>query len=113
MLLPALGTGGGIPARVRLALALAVTVALTPSVAHNYPAVAPPNVLQLALRIAQEATAGILIGGMSSIIMSSLQVAGYLIATQTGLAYAQTIDPTQHEQGAGIGNFFSMLGAGL
>ena len=112
MLLPALGQGG-IPARVRLVLALAVTVALTPSVAHNYPATAPSNVLQLALLIAQEATAGILIGGMSNLIMSSLQVAGYLIATQTGLAYAQTIDPTQHEQGAVIGNFFSLLGAVL
>jgi flagellar biosynthetic protein FliR len=112
MLLPALGQGG-IPARIRLALALAITVALTPTVAHNYPATAPGNVLQLALLIAQEATAGVLIGGMSSIIMSSLQVAGYLIATQTGLAYAQTIDPTQHEQGAVIGNFFSLLGAVL
>jgi flagellar biosynthetic protein FliR len=112
MLLPALGQGG-IPARVRLVLALAVTVALTPTVAHNYPAVAPSNVLQLGLLIAQEATAGVLIGGMASIIMSSLQVAGYLIATQTGLAYAQTVDPTQHEQGAVIGNFFSLLGAVL
>ncbi|HWD28150.1 MAG TPA: flagellar biosynthetic protein FliR [Rhizomicrobium sp.] len=112
MLLPALGQGG-IPARIRLALALAITVALTPTVAHNYPATAPGNVLQLALLIAQEATAGVLIGGMSSIIMSALQVAGYLIATQTGLAYAQTIDPTQHEQGAVIGNFFSLLGAVL
>jgi flagellar biosynthetic protein FliR len=112
MLLPALGQGG-IPARVRLVLALAVTVALTPTVAHNYPAAAPTNVLQLSLLIAQEATAGVLIGGMASIIMSSLQVAGYLIATQTGLAYAQTVDPTQHEQGAVIGNFFSLLGAVL
>jgi len=112
MLLPALGQGG-IPARVRLVLALAVTVALTPAVAHNYPANAPTNVLQLGLLVAQEATCGVLIGGMASIIMSSLQVAGYLIATQTGLAYAQTVDPTQHEQGAVIGNFFSLLGAVL
>jgi flagellar biosynthesis protein FliR len=112
MLLPSLGDNG-IPARVRLVLALAVTFAMTPTVQHFYPANAPSNVLQLALLVAQEATAGILIGGMSRIIMSALQVAGYLIATQTGLAYAQTIDPTQHEQGAVIGNFFSLLGAVL
>jgi flagellar biosynthetic protein FliR len=43
--------------------------------------------------------------------MSALQVAGYLIATQTGLAYAQTIDPTQGQSGAIVGNFFSLLGA--
>ena len=50
---------------------------------------------------------------MARIIMSALQVAGYLIATQTGLAYAQTVDPTQHEQGAVVGNFFSLLGTVL
>ena len=112
MLLPAIGAGG-IPAQIRLVLALAVTVALAPTVQGAYPAVAPSNVLQLGLSIAQEVTCGVLIGGMSQIIMSSLQVAGYLIATQTGLAYAQTIDPTQHEQGAAIGNFFALLGAVL
>src|SRR5690242_4762580 len=81
MLLPALGEGG-IPANVRLVLALAVTVALAPTVQHAYPQTAPVGVMQLALLVAQEATAGILIGGMSRIIMGSLQTAGYLIATQ-------------------------------
>jgi flagellar biosynthetic protein FliR len=112
MLLPALGEGG-IPVQVRLVLALAVSVALAPTVQSAYPAHAPATALQLGLLIAQEVTCGILIGSMSRIIMSSLQTAGYLIATQTGLAYAQTIDPTQHEQGAVIGNFFSLLGAVL
>jgi flagellar biosynthetic protein FliR len=112
MLLPALGEGG-VPSRVRLVLALAVTVAMAPTVQSAYPALEPSNVLQLGLLIAQEATSGLLIGAMSRIIMSSLQTAGYLIATQTGLAYAQTVDPTQHEQGAIVGNFFSLLGAVL
>jgi flagellar biosynthetic protein FliR len=112
MLLPAIGEGG-VPSRVRLALALAVTVAMAPTVQGAYPAAEPANVLQLGLLIAQEVTSGVLVGAMSRIIMSSLQTAGYLIATQTGLAYAQTIDPTQHEQGAVIGNFFSLLGAVL
>ena len=60
--------------------------------------------------IAQEITAGVLVGAMARIIMSALQVAGFLIATQTGLAYAQTIDPTQNTQGAVLGNFMSLLG---
>ena len=112
MLLPALGEGG-IPAQVRLVLALAVSVALAPTVQSAYPAHAPATALQLGLLIAQEVTCGVLIGSMSRIIMSALQTAGYLIATQTGLAYAQTVDPTQHEQGAVIGNFFALLGAVL
>ena len=74
----------------------------------------PPATLALGLLIAQEVTAGILIGAMARIIMSALQVAGTLIATQTGLAYAQTVDPTQQgEQSAVIGNFLSLLGVVL
>ncbi|HEY4985210.1 MAG TPA: flagellar biosynthetic protein FliR, partial [Bradyrhizobium sp.] len=110
MLLPMIST---IPAFIRLVLALAISVALAPTVQHLYPQAAPTSDLKLALAIAQEVTAGVLIGGMSNIIMSSLQTAGMLIATQTGLAYAQTVDPTQHEQGAVIGNFLNLLGATL
>jgi flagellar biosynthetic protein FliR len=112
MLLPALGDMG-VPARVRLVLALAITVALAPTVASSYPAAPPQSVMALGLLIAQEVTAGLVIGAMARLIMSALQVAGYLIATQIGLAYAQTIDPTQNEQGAVLGNFFNMLGVTL
>ena len=45
--------------------------------------------------------------------MSALQVAGFLIASQIGLAYAQTIDPTQNTQGAVVGNFLTLLGTVL
>lgn len=112
MLLPAIGEMG-VPARVRLVLALAISVALTPQVQANYPAVVPQTTVSLVIMIVQEITAGILVGAMARIIMSALQVAGYLIATQTGLAYAQTIDPTQNTQGAVLGNFMSLLGTTL
>jgi flagellar biosynthetic protein FliR len=55
----------------------------------------------------------VLVGAMARIIMSALQVAGYLIATQIGLAYAQTLDPTQNTQGAVLGNFMTLLGTTL
>ena len=42
--------------------------------------------------------------------MSALQVAGTIIATQTGLAFAQTFDPSQNQQSAIIGTFLSLLG---
>ena len=42
--------------------------------------------------------------------MSSLQTAGFLISSQIGLSYAQTIDPTQNTQGAVVGNFMTLLG---
>ena len=112
MLLPGIGDTT-VPARVRLVMAVAISFALTPTLAANYPQSGPATAIQLGFLVVQEVTAGVLVGTMARIIMSSLQVAGYLIATQTGLAYAQTIDPTQHEHGAVLGNFMSMLGVVL
>jgi flagellar biosynthetic protein FliR len=109
MLLPAIGEMG-VPSRVRLVLALAISFALTPTVQSAYPAQAPQTAVQLVILLAEEITAGVLVGAMARIIMSALQVAGYLIATQTGLAYAQTLDPTQNTQGAVLGNFLTLLG---
>lgn len=113
MLLPAIGEAG-VPAPVRLVLAFAISLALTPTVASAYAQAEPASMMALGLMVAQEVTAGILVGAMARIIMSSLQVAGSLIATQTGLSYAQTVDPMSHgEQGAVIGNFLSLLGVVL
>src|ERR1700733_5611613 len=106
MLLPAIGQAG-IPPRVRLVLALAISFALTPVVAHVYPQAGPKSAIGLGFLIAQEATAGILVGLMAQIIMSALNVAGALIAAQTGLSYAQSIDPAMGEQSAIVGTFLS------
>ena len=109
MLMPAIGDVG-VPPRVRLALALAISLAMAPVVASNYPATAPQNVFALGLLIAQEVTAGVLVGVMARLIMSALSVAGYLIATQTGLAYAQSFDPNMGSEGSVISTFLTLLG---
>src|ERR1700759_4692808 len=75
MLLPAIGEMG-VPARVRLVLALAISLALTPQVQGSYPAAAPQTSIALVILLAQEITAGVLVGAMARIIMSALQVAG-------------------------------------
>jgi len=112
MLLPAIGEMG-VPSRVRLLLALAIAVALTPTVQNAYPAQAPATSIALGIMILQEVTAGMLVGAAARIIMSGLQVAGFLVASQIGLAYAQTMDPTQNTQGAVVGNFMTLLGTVL
>jgi flagellar biosynthetic protein FliR len=110
MMLPAIGETS-VPPMVRLVLALAISLCLAPTVASAYPQGEPASILALGLLVAEEITAGILVGAMARIVMSALQVAGTLIATQTGLAYAQTVDPTsQGEQSAVISNFLSLLG---
>jgi flagellar biosynthetic protein FliR len=109
MLLPVIGDAG-VPARVRLAFALAVSAALVSATARYYPAAEPPP-MQLAMLIAREATAGIVVGTMARLIMSALETAGFLIATQTGLAFATTFDPGQGLQGAMVSTFLSLVGA--
>ncbi len=112
MLLPAIGDVG-VPQRVRLSLAFAVTLCFAPAIAHVYPSTAPQSVVALGLLVVREVLSGVLIGTMARIIISGLVTAGFLIATQTGLAYAQSIDPSMSEQGAVVGNFFSLLGTTL
>lgn len=110
MMLPAIGDAT-VPARVRLILALAVSLALEPQVANSYPASAPATVMALGFLLAKEVTIGLLIGMIARLITSALSVAGSLIASQTGLSYAETLDPTsQGQQGAVLGNFLSLLG---
>jgi flagellar biosynthesis protein FliR len=109
MLLPPIGDTN-VPGRVRLILALAMTIALAPTVSASYPQTAPQTMAALVVLIAQEVTIGILVGTLARIIMSAITIAGSLIAMQTGLSYAEALDPTSHgQQGAVVGNFISML----
>jgi flagellar biosynthesis protein FliR len=85
MLLPVIGDAG-VPARVRLAFALAVSAALVSVTAQYYPT-NTPSPIELATLIARETTAGVLVGTMARLIMSALETAGTLIAMQTGLAF--------------------------
>jgi len=108
MLMPAIGNAG-VPVRVRLAFALAVSAALVSVTAQYYPqGVLSP--VELGVLIAREATAGVLVGAMTRLIMSALEVAGFLIAFQTGLSFATTFDPGQGMQGAMVSTFLSLLG---
>jgi flagellar biosynthetic protein FliR len=109
MLLPVIGDAG-VPPRVRLAFALAVSWALISTTQQFYPSATPPT-LQLATLIAREVTAGVLVGAMARLIMSALETAGFLIATQTGLAFATAFDPSQGTQGAMVSTFLSLIGA--
>jgi flagellar biosynthetic protein FliR len=109
MLLPVIGDAG-VPPRVRLAFALAVSAALVSVTARYYPSVAPPP-MELAALIARESTAGVVVGTMARLIMSALETAGTLIATQTGLAFATTFDPGQGIQTAMVSTFLSLIGA--
>lgn len=112
MLMPPISQAG-VPPRVRLMLALAVSFALAPGLAQHYPSASPSSPIALAVLLAEDVTAGVLVGAMASIIMSALSVAGSLIATQTGLAYAQMLNPALGDQEPVVSNFLMLLGGVL
>lgn len=108
MVLPGIGENF-VYARVRLGLALALSLLLLPLVQSTLPAM-PGTPGQLAVLIVGETIYGLFIGGVARLTMTSLHVAGVVIAFQSGLAYAQSVDPTQGTQGALVGTLLTIIG---
>jgi flagellar biosynthetic protein FliR len=111
MLLPGLGELN-VPVRIRLTVALLLAAVLLPLHQSAY---------QLDLRsfgpmiamLGTEMFVGAVLGLSVRLIMSSLQVAGAVIAQQMGLGFVTAVDPTLGQQGAIVGNFLAMLGVTL
>ena len=98
--------------RVRLALAFTLTIVVAPLVVHTLPA-QPTMPVELVVLIGGEAAVGLLIGGAARLMISGLHVAGTVIAFQSSLAYASTIDPTQGTQRALVAPLMTILGTVL
>tara|TARA_R110000868_G_scaffold151621_2_gene376130 strand:- start:4589 stop:5350 length:762 start_codon:yes stop_codon:yes gene_type:complete len=111
MLLPAIGENA-VPPQVRIILAMLLTAIMTPLVSDSYSAI-PVSVAGLAMTVIYEVLIGIFVGMSARLVMSALHVAGNIIAMQTGLAFAQNIDPMQGTQSALIANFLSMTAVTL
>jgi flagellar biosynthetic protein FliR len=109
MLMPALGEDM-IPTRMRLSFALAFTLVLYPLLSPSLPAM-PEDVMAITGLIFHELAIGIMLGAIVRITVMATQVAGAIIAFQTGLSSAMAADPTQvGVQGAVFGSFLSFLG---
>src|SRR6266700_2043666 len=107
MLLPGLGETN-IPVRVKLAIALLLTLVILPLHRQAYRidmgSLTPLLVLMLH---------DIVLGITARVTLSALQVAGSVIAQQLGLGFVTAVDPTQGQQGLLIGNFLTLLGLAL
>jgi len=112
MLIPALGEQT-IPAQLRLTFALAFTLVLLPLLSSTLPAM-PTELGPIGIILLHEIAVGLILGGITRIIVMATEVAGAIIAFQTGLSVAQAANPAEAGiQGAVIGNFMSMLGITL
>jgi flagellar biosynthetic protein FliR len=111
MLLPGLGEQN-IPVRVKLSIALLLTLIILPLHRQAYQ-VDMQSTAALMVLMVHEIVIGIVLGATARVTLSALQVAGSVIAQQMGLGFVQSVDPTQGQQGVLIGNFLTMLGVTL
>jgi len=107
MLMPGFGESY-ISARIRLLIALTVSVVVLPILPPVLPAL-PDSAMALFLLIFGEAFVGFFLGSVSRILMAALSIGGMMIAMVTGLANALTNDPTAAQQGSIAGSFLSMM----
>src|SRR5204862_6363040 len=111
MLLPGLGESN-IPVRIKLAIALVLTLVILPLHRAAYhidmQSIAPPLVVMV-----HEIIIGVALGATARLTLAALQVAGSVIAQQMGLGFVTAVDPTQGQQGLLIGNFLTLLGITL
>lgn len=98
-----------VPIRLRLLLALLLSLLVTPVLGGILPAM-PHAPGALALLLAGEATVGLFLGIGARITFAALQIAGTTVAFLGSFANALVQDPIVDQQSSAIGGFFTTLG---
>ncbi|MBN9600078.1 MAG: flagellar type III secretion system protein FliR [Afipia sp.] len=111
MLLPGFGEAS-VPVRVRLGIALLLTLILLPLHRSAYH-IDMTSMAPLLVMLVHEIIIGVVLGATARMTLAALSVAGSVIAQQLGLGFVTAVDPTQGQQGALIGNFLTVLGLTL
>jgi flagellar biosynthetic protein FliR len=111
MLLPGLGESN-IPVRVKLSIALLLTLIILPLHRSAYQ-IDMTSLTSLLILMLHEIVIGVVLGATARVTLSALSVAGSVIAQQLGLGFVTAVDPTQGQQGLLIGNFLTILGITL
>jgi flagellar biosynthetic protein FliR len=95
--------------RIRLTIALAVTLVMFPLLQSRFGAM-PTTLPALLLLLAHEILFGVFIGMVIRFVRSALVTAGAVIAQQVGVGFVTQVDPTQGGQGVILGNLLAMFG---
>lgn len=98
-----------VPARMRLVVALGLTLALAPALAPTLPP-EPAGAWALGLLLMGGIIVGLFLGGLARILLLALESAGMVIALQMGFASALDTNPATAQQASLIGNFMMGLG---
>lgn len=111
LMLPGVGESY-VPPRIRLSLALVVSLALWPVVSDALPAL-PATLSGMAGWIIREVIVGLAIGALLRSFLTALATAGEIVALQTTLSFAQTANPMQAQPGTTISAFLMLFGTTL
>ncbi|MBY0562814.1 MAG: flagellar type III secretion system protein FliR [Hyphomonadaceae bacterium] len=111
MLLPGVGEPA-VPARIRLAFALALAIGMGPALTDRAPEPAA-TAWGMGAQVGTEVLIGILLGGAARLLVAALATAGQVAGLEIGLAFAQTADPTQTQSGQLIAVFLGVMGLAL
>lgn len=111
LMLPGIGESY-VPPRIRLSLALVVTLAMYPLVVGALPAL-PTSLGATVGWVIREVITGLMIGAVLRAFTSALSAAGEIVSLQTTLSFAQTTNPLQAQPGTTIAAFLMLLGTVL
>lgn len=111
MLIPGVGESY-VPPRIRLSLALVVSLALWPVVQGALPTL-PATVGGMVGWVLREVIVGLAIGAVLRAFTTALATAGEIVSLQTTLSFAQTANPLQAQPGTTIAAFLMLLGTTL
>jgi len=98
-----------VPKRIRVMLALALTVVIAPMVAPRL-ATPPTELTSLALVIAGELAVGCALGFVAQLVFSGLEMAAHVLSTLMGFSLASIINPATNAQTTAFGTMAQMLG---
>lgn len=111
MLMPGFGEVF-VSARIRLLIAVSITVVVTPLVSDLVPPI-PDGALSMFIVLGREIVIGLFLGTLSRAIVAALHMAGVIIGFQTSLSNATMFDPLNASDGSVIGSFLNVLGVFL
>lgn len=111
LMLPGIGESY-VPPRIRLSLALVITLALWPVLTAWLPPL-PASLGATVGWIIREVLVGLAIGAVLRAFMTALATAGEVVSLQTTLSFAQTANPLQAQPGTTIAAFLTVMGVTL
>ena len=97
-----------VPIRVKLGLAIVITILVMPLVEKNLPNIDPASGIGLIILL-QQVLIGIAIGFVMRIVFVAVEMAGELIGLQMGLGFAIFYDPQSSGQIDIIGRFMGVI----